>query len=109
MMASHSSLSEVLMLQPRVLAALLAYLEGRNASQDQIRRYIRYWRTSPRDPSVPCPNCYTFRGKHSGLTALQEKDPARMGPNTRSRGDDAAGVFDNWAIAKTIPSDRWDP
>ena len=31
-----------------------------------------------------------------------------MGPNTRSRGGDAAGVFDNWPIAKTIPSDRWD-
>ena len=68
------TLSEALMLQPRVLAALLAYLEGRNASQDQIRKYIRYWRSSPRDPSVPCPNCYTFRGRHSGLTALHEKD-----------------------------------
>ena len=48
MMASHSSLGEALMLQPRVLAALLAYLEARNASQDQIRRYIRYWRISSR-------------------------------------------------------------
>ena len=74
MMASHSSLSEALMLKPRVLAALLAYLERRNASKDQIRKYIRYWRSSPRDPSVPCPNCYTFRVRHSGLTALHEKD-----------------------------------
>ena len=59
-MELHSGLSEALMLQPRVLAALLAYLERRNASQDQIRKYFRYWRSSPRDPSVPCPNCYTF-------------------------------------------------
>src|SRR5690242_3660713 len=72
-MALHSSLSEALMLQPRVLAALLAYLERRNASQDQIQKYIRYWRSSPRDPSVPCPNCYSFRGRHSGLTALNDK------------------------------------
>ena len=70
----HSGLSEALMLQPRVLAALLAYLERRNASQDQIRKYFPYWHSSPRDPSVPCPNCYTFRGRHSGLTALHDKD-----------------------------------
>jgi hypothetical protein len=59
--------------EPRILAALLAYLEG-NATPAQIRKYIRYWRSSLRDPSVPCPLCYTFRGRHSDLTALHEKD-----------------------------------
>jgi hypothetical protein len=62
------------MIEPQILAALLGYLEHRNATQEQVRKYIRYWRSSPRDPSVPCPICYTFRGRHSGLAALHEKD-----------------------------------
>ena len=60
--------------EPRILAALLTYLEGRNATPEQMRKYIRYWQSSLRDPSVPCPICYTFRGRHSGLAALHEKD-----------------------------------
>lgn len=60
--------------EPGMLAAFLAYLEGRNATQDQVRTFIVYWKAAHRDDSVPCPICYTFRGRHSGLTALHEKD-----------------------------------
>jgi hypothetical protein len=58
----------------RILAALVGYLESHDATAEQIGRYIRYWRSSPRDPSVPRPICYTFRGGDSGLSALHEKD-----------------------------------
>lgn len=74
MVSSPSANSEALVIEPRILAALLGYLEARNATPKQLRKYIRYWRSSPRDPSVPCPICYIFRGRHSGLTALHEKD-----------------------------------
>ena len=59
---------------PRILAALLTYLEHRNATDVQIRNFIAYWTSPARDQSVPCPICYTFRGRHCGLTALTAKD-----------------------------------
>ena len=59
---------------PHILAALLAYLEHRNATQEQSRNFIAYWTSASRDQSVPCPICYTFRGRHSGLAALHVQD-----------------------------------
>ena len=59
--------------EPRILAALLTYLEG-DASSECIFWSALGWRSSLRDPSVPCALCYTFRGRHSSLTALHEKD-----------------------------------